>query len=189
MAGYEVTGADINHQAHYPFDFIQGDALSIDLSGFDLIWASPPCQAFTAYRRRKGHVKPMENLIPKVREKLKASDAKWIIENIPGAPLENPVQLCGSSFGLDVRRHRIFETNFPVSTPDCDHSWQAPRFPQATNRKNKRRTVEVGAWRIPIETQRQAMGISWMTLKELSQAIPPVYAEYLARRGMVTSRW
>lgn len=180
-AGYNVTGIDIHHQPHYPFDFIHGDALKADLSGFDLIWASPPCQAFTAYKRRPGHVKPRDNLIPQTRELLKSSGAKWIIENIPGAPLVDPVQLCGSSFGLDVRRHRIFETNFLVLAPGCDHSWQTPRFPPASNRKNKRCTVEVGVWRIPIEVQRKAMGISWMTLAELSQAIPPAYSEYIAK--------
>ncbi len=69
-AGFEVTGVDIAPQPHYPFEFIQGDALEADLAGFDFVWASPPCQAFTAYKRRKGHVKPKPNLIPATREKL-----------------------------------------------------------------------------------------------------------------------
>jgi DNA (cytosine-5)-methyltransferase 1 len=84
-------------------------------------------------------------------------------------------------FGLDVRRHRLFETSFPVLAPACNHKAQAPRFPQATNRTNRRSTVEVGVWRIPLKVQQQAMGIGWMELQDLSQAIPPAYAEFLGR--------
>ena len=179
-AGFEVTGVDIKPQPNYPFNFIQADALKHPLDGFDLIWASPPCQAFTAYKRRPKHVAARLNLIPLVRALLKQSSTPWIIENVVGAPLENPVRLCGSRFGLDVRRHRLFETSFSIDTMDCNHAWQTPRFPPATTRTNLRSTVEVGVWRIPLEVQQRAMGINWMTLKELSQAIPPAYSCYLA---------
>ncbi len=183
LAGYEVIGVDLQPQPSYPFKFVQADALEFPLDGFDLIWASPPCQAFTAYRRRPQHVRPRANLIPATRERLERAGVPYIIENVPGARehLRDPVQLCGSSFELDVRRHRLFETSFRVLAPSCDHSWQSPRFPPATNRKNLRSTVEVGVWRIPLEVQQRAMGIDWMTVKELSQAIPPVYAEFLGR--------
>jgi DNA (cytosine-5)-methyltransferase 1 len=102
-----------------------------------------------------------------------------VIENVAGAPLHNPARLCGSSFGLDVQRHRYFESNVTLLAPPCDHGWQTPRFPCATNRTNLRRTVEVGVWRIPLAVQQQAMGIDWMTLRELSEAIPPAYTECL----------
>lgn len=178
LAGLEVVGVDIEPQPSYPFEFVQGDALDVDLEGFDFVWASPPCQAFTAYKRRRNHVAPCANLIPATRAKL--AGVPHVIENVPGAPLVKPVQLCGSSFGLDVRRHRIFECSFPVEAPPCNHGWQTPRFPPATNRTNLRRTVEVGVWRIPLDVQRRAMGIDWMSRKELSQAIPPAYSEFLA---------
>ena len=183
-AGFEVVGVDHAPQPSYPYRFIQADALRppVDLRDFDLIWASPPCQAFTAYKRRHGHVGEHPDLIEPTRRMLRESGVNYIIENVPGAPLEDPVQLCGSSFGLDVRRHRLFETSFPVVAPACDHSWQTPRFPPATNRRNLRRTVEVGVYRIPLETQQRAMGIDWMSRGELSQAIPPAYAEHLARQ-------
>jgi DNA (cytosine-5)-methyltransferase 1 len=181
QAGFEVVGVDIKPQPSYPFKFVQHDATEEeDFSEYDLVWASPPCQAFTAYRRRKGHVRPYKTLIPKVRKILQANGVPYIIENVPGAPLIDPVMLCGSMFGLDVRRHRFFEWSFWVDRPECRHDLQLPRFPSATNRKNLRKTVEVGAWRIPLETQRRAMGIDWMTVKELSQAIPPAYSRYLA---------
>ena len=183
-AGFDVVGADFAPQSRYPFEFHQADALDVltewDLSDFDAIHASPPCQSFSAYRR-KGHGvgDGYPDLIDETRERLQATGLPYVIENVPGAPLEAPIQLCGSSFGLDVRRHRLFETSFPVLTPPCAHGWQTPRFPPATNRTNLRRTVEVGVWRIPLETQQRAMGIDWMELRELSQAIPPAYTEWI----------
>lgn len=181
LAGFDVTGVDLSASPNYPFDFIQADALKVDLSGYDLIWASPPCQHFTAYKRRAGHVAKSPNLIPATRERLKAAGCLYVIENVPGAraELDDPVQLCGSSFSLDVRRHRLFESNFHIPPKACDHAWQTPRFPPATNRPNLRRTVEVGVWRIPAVLQGAAMGIGWMSLKELSQAIPPAYARHI----------
>jgi DNA (cytosine-5)-methyltransferase 1 len=188
-AGFDVTGVDIAPQPRYQFRFLQADALTVELDGFDFVWASPPCQGFTAYKRRPGHVAERPNQIPAVREKLRAWGGPYVIENVPGAPLENPLVLCGSMFGLDVQRHRIFECNFPVLAPPCDHSRWTPRFPPATNRTNLRKTVEVGVWRIPLETQQRAMGgLEWMELHELSQAIPPAYSEFLARAWMRTQR-
>lgn len=182
-AGYEVTGVDIEPRPSYPFRFIQADALSFPLDGFDLIWASPPCQAFCAYGRRPGKVVPRPNLIPAARARLATNGAPYIIENVEGARahLLAPVVLCGSMFGLDVRRHRLFETSFTVTAPPpCNHAAQRGSFPQATNRTNRRRTVEIGVYRIPLATQRAAMGIDWMSLAELSQAIPPAYSEFIA---------
>lgn len=187
LAGYDVEGIDVEPQPRYPFHFTLGDALCIDveyLRRFDLIWASPPCQFATAYKRRPGHVRPSENLIPKTRALLEASGVPYVIENVPGARREllAPAVLCGSSFGLDVRRHRLFEAHgFEIPPVACEHWRQTPRFPPATNRQNLRSTVEVGVWRIPIETQYRAMGgCDWMALRELSQAIPPAFALHIA---------
>lgn len=178
----EIVGVDIAPQPRYPFRFVQADAMTYPLDGFDFIWASPPCQAFTAYKRRPEHVKERPNLIPAIRARLKAAGVPYAIENVPGAPLLDPVMLCGSMFDLDVRRHRLFETSRPVLAPRCAHHKQAPRFKQATNRKNLRRTVEVGVWRIPLDVQRRAMDIDWMEREELSEAVPPAYSEYIARQ-------
>jgi DNA (cytosine-5)-methyltransferase 1 len=180
-AGFDVVGVDIEPQPRYPFTFVQADAMTFPLEGFDFIWASPPCQAFTAYKRRPNHVAERPNLIPEVRRRLRNTGKPWTIENVPGAPLRDPVTLCGSMFGLDVRRHRQFETSFFLLQPECQHHKQEARFPPATNRANLRKTVEVGVWRIPLEVQRKAMGIDWMQLEELSEAIPPAYSEYIAR--------
>lgn len=179
LAGFDVVGVDIAPQPHYPFEFHQVDALDFPLDGFDAIHASPPCQAFTAYKRRPNHVGEYPDLIWPTRRRLIDAGVPWVIENVPGAPLVNPIQLCGSSFGLDVRRHRLFESNVSMVSPPCDHSWQTPRFPPATNRTNLRCTVEIGVWRITLAVQQKAMGIDWMTLEELSEAIPPAYTEYI----------
>lgn len=194
-AGFEVVGVDLDEQPHYPYRLWRCDARVLNtytLRGFDFIWASPPCQNDTAYKRRPGHVRPVSQLIPEIRDALRRSGLPYVIENVPGAPLENPVTLCGSMFGLDVKRHRIFETNFPVSPPPCNHAMWKPRFPPATNRQNKRKTVEVGVYRIPLDVQLRAMGITRkVPLKKLSQMVPPAYAEFLglqARLHIMTQR-
>lgn len=195
-AGFEVVGVDIEPQPHYPFLFQQDDAMSIlseiDPSmlaeQFDAIHASPPCQAFTAYRR-KGHGvgDGYPDLISEVRDRLKATGLPYVIENVPGAPMEMPARLCGSAFGLDIRRHRLFESNFLFMFDGCQHYWQTPRFPQATNRTNLRRTVEVGVWRIPLEVQKRAMGVDWdVTREELSEMVPPAYTEHIGRQLLQT---
>lgn len=113
LASFDVVGVDRSPQPSYPYEFHLGDALAFDFgpSDFDLVWASPPCQAFTAYKRRPDHVKDSPDLIAATRAKLDAIGVPYVIENVGGAPLLDPVMLCGSMFGLDVRRHRYFETN------------------------------------------------------------------------------
>lgn len=196
-AGFHIRGVDVDDQPEYPHPFERKSALDWTpeelRQRFDFIWASPPCQNDTAYKRRPGHVREVPQLIPPIRELLRASDVPYVIENVPGAPLENPITLCGSMFGLDVQRHRIFECSFPVTPPKCNHDVWTPRFPGATNRApNSRKTVEVGVYRIPLETQRKAMGVDRpVSLHKLSQMVPPAYAEWLglqARAHIMTQR-
>lgn len=192
-AGFEVWGVDRNSQPNWPIDrrpsLVAGDAIEFartaDLTGWDFIWASPPCQKFSAYRRKGyGVGSSAPNLIDAVRGLLRASGVPYVIENVPGAPLRDPITLCGSMFGLDVRRHRLFEFgNMPTpEAPACDHASQqakGKRYPGATNRDG-RYTCEVGVWRIPLAQQHAAMGgCEWMTREELSQAIPPAYSEWI----------
>lgn len=190
-AGFDVLGVDMAKQHEYPFEFVQSDAVGFGIpADIDFVWASPPCQKFSAYRRKNPATigSAALNLIPSIRAKLEAWGGPYVIENVTGArdELITPVMLCGSSFGLDVRRHRLFEANFEIAPVACDHAWQTPRFPPATNRTNLRSTVEVGVWRIPLDVQQRAMGINWMTLKALSQAIPPAYSEYIANQWRAT---
>lgn len=188
QAGFDVIGLDIEPQPHYPFEFVQGDALALAvdfLRRFDLIVASPPCQFATAYMRRPNHVKRASNLIPETRALLQLAGVPYVIENVGGAQAElwNPIRLCGSSFGLDVRRHRYFEAwGFDIPEKSCSHAWQTPRFPPATNRTNLRSTVEVGVYRIPLAIQKNAMGVTHpCTRHELSQMVPPAFSAYIGR--------
>jgi DNA (cytosine-5)-methyltransferase 1 len=197
-AGFEVWGVDRDPQPRYPFRLIRGDACTVLAEHgwrFDAYAASPPCQVWTAYKRRGGGVGDgYVNLIPATREALEATGKPYIIENIEPAraELRSPVLLCGSMFDrndgtpLDVQRHRLFESSgFPLTAPRaCDHNnphW-TPRFTPASNRTNLRKTVEVGVYRIPLAVQRHAMGIDWMRLGELSEAIPPAYTEHLGHQ-------
>lgn len=181
QAGFdEILGVDISPQKSYPFQFIRADATKFPLEGFDAVHASPPCQAFTQYRRRGDGVGDgYPDLVDVLRKRLIEADVTYVIENVPGAPLLDPVQYCGSSFGLDIRRHRLFESNVPLLAPPCDHGWQTPRFKPASNRKNLRSTVEIGAGRQPMALQKKAMGIDWMTRRELTEAVPPAYTHHI----------
>jgi len=200
-AGFDVVGVDVKMQPRYPFTFIQADATSppVDLAGFDFIWASPPCQAHTSLKVMH-NAKAHTDLIPETRALLVASGRPWCIENVPGAPLEYSVMLCGTMFGLgcgdaELRRHRLFETSFPMLAPQCRHGSRPVIGLYGGHARNRRRTIGVygegcrdsrrkfdkGQPDFTIEDGRAAMGIDWMTTAELSQAIPPAYSEFIAR--------
>ena len=181
----EIVGVDLHPQPRYPFTFVQGDAIAYaEALGdtFDFIHASPPCQHFTMYRNNvKDITERYENLLEPTRALLAGSGIPYAIENVPGAPLLAPTTLCGSMFGLDVRRHRLFETSWFMLQPSCNHGvWTERKYKGSTNR-GPRFTIEVGAWDEPIALQRAAMGIDWMQLRELSESIPPAYTEHIGR--------
>src|SRR4030042_95566 len=122
-AGLDVTGIDLTNQPLYPFHFIQADALTFPLHGYDFYWASPPCQPFT-------RLKPLvtnhyHDLIAPIRARLLATGKPFVIENVPGAPLINPLLLCGTMFGLKVKRHRLFECHPPIYPLLPPHSCSA----------------------------------------------------------------
>ncbi len=185
-AGYDVIGCDIVMQKRYPFTFVQADALKppFDLRQFDLIHASPPCQAFTRLKSMK-NAKPHPNLIPQTRAMLQASGVKYIIENVPGSPIVPTVILCGSMFGLqtangkaELRRHRLFETNFHVGfIPPCNHKAGAVIGVYGGYGRDKRRSKNTQDF--TFEQRKEAMGIIWMSTYGLSQAIPPAYLYFL----------
>jgi DNA (cytosine-5)-methyltransferase 1 len=195
QAGFTVTGVDIKPQPEYPFTFHQADALTFPLHGYDFIWASPPCQAHsTATRDKSKHV----DLIPETRARLEASGAVWVIENVLGAPLRDPIMLCGAMFGLGVLRHRLFETSFFMLQPGHpDHRGSVATGEYVTVAGNSsgiptwtsRRREELGLPRYfkgegSIATRRKAMGIDWMKNRTLTQAIPPAYSKFIGERAM-----
>ena len=190
-AGFEVIGVDINPQPHYPFEFHQADALTYPLNGFDVIHASPPCQPFTRGRELRAHQsgKPSTpDLVEPTRRLLISSGVPWIIENVPGAPLIAPITLCGSAFGLAVRRHRLFEMSHPpLFLPPCDHRGQGKPVGVYHKMNDQVKgidhttglTVLGGRTASTIDEGQAAMGITWMTWPELREAIPPAYTQWI----------
>jgi DNA (cytosine-5)-methyltransferase 1 len=178
-AGFDVVGIDINPQPRYPFDFIQGDAMQppVNLADFDFIWASPPCQHYSQMTP-KAHRDKHPDLIDATRRML--DGFVYCIENVPSAKrkLRSPAMLCGSMFGLRVQRHRFFETNFYLMTPQCRHT-EAPVLITGTHRRTYEPRYEYS-----VAECREAADIPWMTRKELDQAIPPAYSEFIGRAAL-----
>ncbi len=195
LAGFHVTGIDIKPQPRYAGDvFIQGDALEyVREHGreYDAIHTSPPCQAYAKLGAKDGR---HHDLIPATRDALVATAKPYVVENIEGAPLLGPARLCGSSFGLGVRRHRLFETTFFLLAPPCAHAAQGD-FRAYYGKKGWRArggwspaSANVQArWRKPLlrgspEMAAADMGIDWMTWDELRQAIPPAYTRLIGEQ-------
>lgn len=182
-AGFEVVGVDIVHQKHYPFEFHQADAMTYPLEGFDAIHASPPCQKFSILTRgfRKGNTKA-EDLIAAVRQRLRKTGRPWIMENVNGAPLITPVTICGSAIGLDLWRHRLFELGeFYFLSPECRHELVTEPWGVYSGAAGGRITQK----RLANANQaRQVMEMPWATQKEIGQAVPPAYCEFIGKQLM-----
>lgn len=192
-AGFEVTGVDIYPQPNYPFEFVQADALALDgdfLQGFDAIHASPPCQAYSDLAARNGNADDWPQLIEPVRELLKSTGLPYVIENVDGAPLEDPAVLCGTMFSeLRVLRHRLFETNFPVAVPPhrkhplC-HTLDKRKSHYGKTDEWKDYVSVNGGGNCSVGAAMDAMDIDWMTKRELNEAIPPAFAAHIGRQLM-----
>ena len=187
-AGFEVVGVDNVYQKRYPFEFIQADALDYvaEHGGeYDVIHASPPCQAYSKMSQVNDNDYP--DMVADTRAALIKTGKPYIIENVPGSPLINPLMLCGTMFNLKVIRHRLFECNPTIWFPPaiCNHDTGGMQ-------KAGRGESQKGFWSIAghgggYGTKKgwpKAMEIDWMTLKELSQAIPPTYTEFIGNRLM-----
>lgn len=182
MAGFHVTGIDNRPQPRYVGDlFIQADALNppVRLEDFDVVHASPPCQAFTKARRLQGNTHP--DLIAGTRGLL-ANRLPYVIENVPGAPLVNPVVLEGQMFdSLQTQRARWFETNWPLAVPFLRSPRPAPNAKMGRPPKPYEWMHVVGHVS-DVPRARRAMGIDWMTQGELAEAIPPAYTQFVGEQ-------
>lgn len=195
-AGFDVTGVDIEPQKRYPFEFVLGDALEYCAQHgheFDLIVAGPPCQLYSVTAPLSKGSYP--DLVGATREALKATRKPHIIENVPGAPLINPLMLCGTMFpGLRVRRHRLFECWPIIWFPPamCCHWGVASACGRGKREGNLYGYIAGTLQNFDFITVTGndyiaadggvAMGIDWMTKAELSQAIPPAYTEWLGKQ-------
>lgn len=201
-AGFEVVGVDINPQPRYPFEFRQGDAIGAlerglwfnttdrratdyDLFDFDAIHASPPCQHYSDLAHRNGNADEHPDLIDTVRDLLDATGLPWVIENVEGAPLIEPTMLCGTMFpSLAVIRHRLFETNWPLTAPP--HGKHPLVYTRDKRKAHYGKLDEAtsyvsvnGGGNCSVKRAREAMGIDWMTKNELNEAIPPAYTTWI----------
>jgi DNA (cytosine-5)-methyltransferase 1 len=186
-AGFDVVGVDIAPQPNYPFEFIQYDALDAaanladfgEVFGlrFDAIHASPPCQAYSSTRHIMGNDHP--DLVGPTRELLRATGLPYVIENVPGSPLIDSVVLEGQMFsGLRTQRKRLFETNWPLKVDFLRSPRPAPNAEMGRQPKPHEWMHVVGNF-TDAKAGARAMGIDWMTKRELAQAIPPAYAEFI----------
>lgn len=203
-AGFEVVGVDLLPQPRYPFVYYQDDALHVldlllagerwhgyRLADFQVIHASPVCKGYS----RANHVRQLQSyplLIEPTRERLEQTRRPWVLENVVlmgkwRGLMPTALELCGTMFDLKVYRHRYFESSHLLFAPrPCTHPTylldgyvcvygDCVRGRQKGNRGNAYPRYSTAYARV-------AMGITWMTLQELSQAIPPAYTEWVGRQ-------
>jgi len=187
-AGFEVVGVDIKPQPHYPFEFHQGDALEYCREHgreFDAIHASPPCQAYS-FVSTFNNVKSLHpELIEPTRSLLADTGKPYVIENVTGAPLVDPVVLCGLMFGLKVYRHRGFECSWFFMRPGHpQHRAKCTPLKKRTKHKEGEFLTVTGHFAYPMKTVEKAMGIDWMSRAEIPQAIPPAYTQFIGEHLM-----
>jgi len=180
-AGFEVCGIDIDPQPRYPYPFFQEDAISHARKygrHFDAIHASPPCQAHTNAQKIQGNEHP--DLIGPTRELLLELGKPFVIENVPGAPLFEPIELCGAMFGLETYRHRLFETNWQLAAPaHPDHVARTTKMGRPP--KDGEYMHVVGNFS-GVDRARDVMGMPWANRDGLREAIPPAYTEHIGRQ-------
>ena len=202
QAGFYVVGVDIVDQPRYAGDeFHRENAMRVlehlgrHWAGrgegwtlghrIDAIAAGPPCQD---YSRMSHQAATRGRLISPVREFVTTIGLPWVIENVEGSELatqddlfgSNGLLLCGAMFGLELYRHRLFETSFPVAQP------HHPRHlvpASAAGHWKPGTYVSVAGNCAPMGKVRAAMGgVDWMTRDELVESIPPPFAEFLGTR-------
>jgi site-specific DNA-cytosine methylase len=189
-AGFDVVGVDIAEQPNYAGHmFVQGDALEFLLghyTKFDAFHASPPCQAHSALGKgTNDNSEDYPDYLEATRAVLSMTGKPYVIENVQGAPMQNPITLCGEMFGLRVIRHRLFESNVLLMQPEHikhrgrvagwrhGEKFDGPYFAVYGN----------GGGKGTLQEWRDAMDMPWCQTKlEIAEAIPPAYTEYIGRQ-------
>lgn len=192
-AGFtDIVGVDLDPQPNYPYKFIQMDAFSFlneyDISAFDLVHASPPCQKYSfgaSIYRLRGY--EYDDFLEGTIDVLDALNVDYVVENVPHSPMESTLKLCGCMFDLNVIRLRLFKTTFDVHQPE--HKEHKPPI-MRPSRRNPDKLIKVSQYcsvaghgghgnSHKLSDWQEAMGIDWMTRTELTQAIPPAYTAYI----------
>lgn len=181
LAGFDVTGIDINPQPKHRGHFIQSDAIEFLYAHhheYDAIHASPPCQAWSKSSmqfRKMG--KKYVDLIQKTREALINTGKPYVIENVPEAPLINPITLCGSMFGMRTYRHRVFESNIDLTAPP--HPPHSSPNAKMGRRPNENQFIQYVGHFSGVKEVQKMTGLHWLGQYELAQSIPPQYTKYI----------
>lgn len=186
QAGFTfVVGVDIAPQPNYRGNMFYGaDAIdfltTMDVSDFDLIHASPPCQHYSAMTRdRERHA----DLIAPTRRALEATGIPYVIENVERAPLLGYLRLCGSMFGLQVQRHRYFELSFPAMSLACNHKEWNGRPWTVTGKLDGKDWKYPHSWKPSLERAKLLMEMPWVeTMSEIAEAIPPAYTKFIGEQ-------
>lgn len=191
-AGFDVLGVDVYPQPNYPFPFIQADALMFPTDGFVAVHASPPCQRFSTLTLGAGTAGDYPDALGPIRERLKEAGLPYVIENVVGAPMINPVLICGTAMGLGsddyrIRRHRLFETNWTVLVPPCACPGDRRRVMDITGSSSPsapliRRDGRIRSYRGSANESRVIMEMPWATRHEIAEAVPPRYTELIGRQ-------
>ncbi|WP_328447424.1 DNA methylase [Amycolatopsis sp. NBC_00438] len=182
QAGFDITGVDINPQLRFPFTFVQGDAIAYAREHgheYAAVAGGPPCQGYSLTHRIHGNDHP--RLIAQFREVVARLGKPYVIENVEEAraELRDAVLLCGAmaGFGLHTYRHRLFETNWPLTVPD---------HPEHGDPMVKMgRPLQPGDWYHAVGNfsgvpyVRADMGVPWMNRDGIRECIPPVYARHI----------
>ena len=181
-AGFEVVGVDNKPQPNFPFEFHQADALTYPLHGYDVYHASPPCQGYSISQYMQG-TKGSGLYIDDTRVVLMNTGKPFIIENVPGSPLKNPIELSGMSFGLKIIRRRLFELHgfdiLFIPSPHQVRNYRSEGYLPYHHGTSIKRGHLPNIWTKP--RLKAAMQIDWMDVKEMTQAIPPAYTEYIGK--------
>jgi len=220
-AGFDVYGVDLfgdSVQTRYPFPSYKGDAIAVmdrllnggrllfrytlgpllGLADFAVVTGSPPCQAYSVTKHTHNNKHP--ELIEPTREAMVASGLPYVIENVVGAPLIDPLMLCGSMFDLTaidtdgtplrLERHRLFESNLPLVAPKADFHDKtidvAGAYGGGSSDRRHAKEVRRGGYTPAKEVRAALLGIDWMTLHGMSQSIPPAYTEWLGKQLIVS---
>lgn len=184
LAGFQVTGVDIRPMPLLPSEitFIHGDALEYLAEHgheYDAVHASPPCRAYTGARHSAPRRYLHPDLVGPVRDALIRTGRPYVIENVPGAPLEDPVLLCGAMYGLETYRHRLFEASWDLGATAPSHPVHRARTARMGRRAGQGEFHSFVGNFPGLDVAREVMGMGWANQDGIRQAVPPVYTRWV----------
>jgi DNA (cytosine-5)-methyltransferase 1 len=206
LAGHTVLGVDVNPLLEADYRKSGGWFKCMDwreaiaaVDGVDFYHASPPCQRYSRMSNcRPGVAAGYADLVGAVREALTGIGRPFVVENVPGSLLRDPVLLCGAMFDDGgeylTYRHRLFEAGggFSLAAPPVPpEGMPGPR--KACGWPHRLPSARAGHWepgravsvsgherRGPVNA---AMRIDWCSRRDdVAEAVPPYMTEWIGRQ-------